>query len=249
MYHRGMNPDEFYNFENRAYTSPTVSRDETLAFADTLRDVQAKNNAQIASQTQNLGTDVSSIQGGLGGSEGYFRQRYQTIPSEVARNNLRATAQAKALNDLMTNAENQWKNRYNQAYRSAKARSSSSGGNGADGGYNQGQGSGTAEFSITSYPGTRAVGDINNNYKLYYDLETGKLTHVLNSENQPISDNDPYYGKLGDEYVSKSSQKWLDYAQRQQEAAFLDQVLDIGEAMFSPGYFIGKQIGGLFSGL
>lgn len=118
-----MNSDEYYLGENeRAYVSPTISRDEQLGFIDNLRNMIGRENQRIATQTQNLGTNVPSSLGGLTGSGSYFQQRYQTMPVENAVNQLKATAQAKALNDIMTNYEAQAKNRYTQAYRAAAAR-------------------------------------------------------------------------------------------------------------------------------
>ena len=99
-----------------------------MSFVDTLRDTVGKDTAQINAQTQALGTDVPSNLGGLTGSEGYFTQRYQTTPVEAQVNTLKATAQAKALNDLMTNYQNQLQNKYNQAYRSYQKRPRNSGG-------------------------------------------------------------------------------------------------------------------------
>lgn len=119
-----MDASEYYDFEDRRYVSPTVSRDEQLAFADNLRDVMGKNAAQINASTQALGTNIPSSMGGLTGSGSYFAQRYQTTPVESAVNTLRATAQAKALNDLMGNYEKQMANRAQQAYRRAKRRAS-----------------------------------------------------------------------------------------------------------------------------
>lgn len=195
-----MNPEEYSIFENdRAYVNPTISRDETLAFADTLKDVQAKNNAQIASQTQSLGTAVPSIQGGLGGSESYFQQRYQTIPSEVARANLRATAQAKALNDLMTNAENQYKNRYNQAYRSAKARASAGGsGTGSNDGLPANVSVTTPDgdslysagsMTMSSDEGGTGISDVEGHYVKAY-----------NANGNIVSTDDPNYAQADDGY-------------------------------------------------
>ena len=129
-----MDNSEFYDYENRRYIQPTLSRDEQLSFISTLRDIMGGNNAQINTQTRNLGTDVPSNLGGLTGSNSYFTQRYQTIPVENTVNTLKATAQAKALNDLMSNYEAQMKNRANQAYRRATRTVSSSGGSGGDGG-------------------------------------------------------------------------------------------------------------------
>lgn len=125
-----MNPEEYYDFEDRRYVSPTVSRDGQLGFINTLRDAMGKETQRIATQTENLGTNIPSDLGGLGGSNSYFTQRYQTMPVENTVANLRATAQAKALNDLMSNYEAQAKNRYQQAYRKA----SNLGGGGGGGG-------------------------------------------------------------------------------------------------------------------
>lgn len=122
-----MNDNEFYEFEDRVYSSPTVSRDEQLDFISNLRDTMGKESQRIATQTENLGTAVPSDLGGLGGSGSYFQQRYQTMPVENTVANLRATAQAKALNDLMSNYEAQAKNRYSQAYRRASNLASSGG--------------------------------------------------------------------------------------------------------------------------
>ena len=125
-----MDPSEYYDFEDRRYVNPTLSRDEQLGFVNTLRDTVGRNTAQINAQTQALGSNLPSIQGGLTGTNSYFKQRYQTIPLETQVNTLKATAQAKALNDLFTNYQNQAANRYQQAYRKASARASSSGGGG-----------------------------------------------------------------------------------------------------------------------
>lgn len=136
-----MAPNEYYTYEDRAYVTPTLSRDEQMSFVDTLRDTVGKDTAQINAQTQALGTDAPSNLGGLTGSEGYFAQRYQTTPVEAQVNTLKATAQAKALNDLMTNYQNQVQNKYNQAYRSYQKRSRSSGGYSGGGAYGGGTGS------------------------------------------------------------------------------------------------------------
>lgn len=125
-----MDPEkDYYLWENdRAYVNPTASSGEQMDFISTLRDSVGRDNVQIASQTEALRTDVPSSLGGLTGSEGYFAQRYQTAPIEAQVNTLKATAQAKALNDLLTNYKNQAANRYNQAYRNYQKRNSSVGG-------------------------------------------------------------------------------------------------------------------------
>lgn len=118
---------EYYDFEDRTYINPMLSRDEQMGFVNTLRDTVGRNTAQINAQTRALGSNLPSTQGGLTGSNGYFAQRYQTTPLETQANTLKATAQAKALNDLLNNYQAQVANRYNQAYRKASARGSSGG--------------------------------------------------------------------------------------------------------------------------
>lgn len=118
-----MNLDDFsYEQEDRRYINPQVSLDEQNAFIDNLRSVQEKNNLEIAQDTRNLGTDVPSVLGGLTGSEGYFQSRYQTPQTNELVANLRATAQAKALNDVINNELAQAKQKYNNAYKEAKKR-------------------------------------------------------------------------------------------------------------------------------
>lgn len=117
-----MNDNEFYEYEDRAYINPTLSSGEQEAFIDNLRNVQAANNAQIAQQTYNLGTEVPSNLGGLGGGEAYFTSRYQTPQVDEMVATLKTAAQAQALNDVMSNYQSQLKQRYNSAYRRAQKR-------------------------------------------------------------------------------------------------------------------------------
>lgn len=122
-----MNNDEFYTYEDRAYIQPTLSSGEQEAFISNLRDTQKQNTAQIAQQTYNLGTDVPSNLGGLGGGEAYFTSRYQTPQVNEMADTLKTAAQAQALSDIMSNYQSQLKNKYNQAYRnySKRARAAS----------------------------------------------------------------------------------------------------------------------------
>ena len=94
-----MNDNEFYTFEDRAYIQPTVSSGEQEAFINNLRDIQARNNADIAQQTRNLGTDISSNLGGLGGGEAYFNSRYQTPQVNEMVDTLKAANQAEVAQD------------------------------------------------------------------------------------------------------------------------------------------------------
>lgn len=117
-----MNNDEFYEFEDRAYVNPTLSSSEQESFINSLRDLQGQNNAQIAEQTYNLGTQVPSNLGGLGGGEAYFTSRYQTPQVGEMVSTLKSAAQAQALNDVLSNYQNQLQNQYKQAYRNAQSR-------------------------------------------------------------------------------------------------------------------------------
>ncbi len=116
-------PDnEYTEFEDRAYVNPQVSLDEQTAFINNLRQTQQANNQQIKADTYNLGTAVPSNLGGLVGGEGYWTSRYQTPQTNSMVNDLRAAAQAAALNQILQNEQAKWKNRYNKAYNANKRR-------------------------------------------------------------------------------------------------------------------------------
>lgn len=123
-----MNLDEFSTVvDDRRYIKPQVALDESNAFIENLRNTQGQRTQEIAQDTYNLGTAVPSNLGGLGGSGSYFTSRYQTPQTNEVVANLRATAQAQALNDAMNNALAQAKQRYNNAYKAARRRSSGTG--------------------------------------------------------------------------------------------------------------------------
>lgn len=113
-----LNDNEFTEVEGRSYVNPQVALDESNTFIDNLRSTQQTNNQQIQTDTYNLGTEVPSNLGGLTGGEGYFTARYQTPQTVSAVANLRAAAQATALNQALQNEQEMWKKRYNDAYRS-----------------------------------------------------------------------------------------------------------------------------------
>lgn len=117
-----MNSDEFYEYEDRAYINPTLSSGEQESFIDNLRNIQSQNNAQIAQQTYNLGTQVPSNLGGLGGGEAYFTSRYQTPQVGEMVNTLKTAAQAQALQDVMSNYQAQLKQKYQNEYKKAQKR-------------------------------------------------------------------------------------------------------------------------------
>lgn len=117
-----MEPSEFYEYEDRAYIQPTLSSGEQQAFIDNLRNIQAQNNAQIAEQTYNLGTQVPSNLGGLGGGEAYFNARYQTPQVGEMVATLKSAAQAQELSDILNNYQSQLKQKYSSAQRSYNKR-------------------------------------------------------------------------------------------------------------------------------
>lgn len=112
-----MDKSEFYEYEDRAYINPTISSGEQEAFVDTFRNIQQQNAQQISEDTYNLGTQVPSNLGGLGGGEAYFSSRYQIPQANEMVDTLKSAAQAQVLNDIMKNYQAQLKERYNQAYR------------------------------------------------------------------------------------------------------------------------------------
>ena len=113
---------EVTEVEGRTYVNPQVALGESDTFIDNLRQTQQANTQQIAQDTYNLGTAVPSNLGGLIGGEGYWTSRYQTPQTNATVANLRAAAQAKALNDVLANEQAIWKNRYQQAYRNYQKR-------------------------------------------------------------------------------------------------------------------------------
>ena len=212
-----MNPEEFYTYEDRAYVSPTISRDEQLGFVDTLRDVVNQGNEQITTQTKQLGTNVQPSRGGLTGSEGYFQQRYQTTPIEYQANTLKATAQAKALNDLMSNYAAQAKNRYQQAYRKAAKKGSGDPTSNPDdndpftpdpiedGEKYTGLGSITGDSSDSTGDGSIFSPDPEGKYGFWQD-RNGNITNT-NNPNYAQADDGLYYDISG-----VSTPLWMEFA-------------------------------------
>lgn len=117
-----MNDNEILEFEDRAYVSPTVSRDEQMEFINNYRNVLNNNVERINTQTHNLGTDVPSNLGGLTGADATFEQRYVTPNADAAVAELRAKAQETALTQSLNNLKAQMNKRYKDAYRNARIR-------------------------------------------------------------------------------------------------------------------------------
>lgn len=119
-----MNLDDFSTVvDDRRYINPQVALDESNAFIQKLRDTQSSRNEQIQRDTYNLGTAVPSNLGGLGGSQSYFNARYQTPQTNSLVADLKATAQAQALSDIMSNEVAKAKQRYSNAYKAYAKRS------------------------------------------------------------------------------------------------------------------------------
>ena len=117
--------EETFEFEGTQYVNPTTSRDEQLGFIDNLRAVQNQNNEQIKQDTYNLGTQTTSNLGGLTGAEGKWQAEYQTPQINYTVDNLKSVAQQSALNTALSNLQNAWQNRYNQAQKAYVARQNS----------------------------------------------------------------------------------------------------------------------------
>lgn len=183
--------NETVTFEDQTYVKPETSLNEQTAFIENLRANQQQNNAQIQQDTHNLGTDVPSNLGGLVGGEGYFTSRYQTPQTNSLTAELRATAQAQALNQVLQNQQAMWKNRYNDAYRAAqkRARRSGSGGGGGNttggnddnttitGGVNEHP---TEQLTPEKFYGVEgAIRSVDKDGNIIYtDPKTGAQTHV-----------------------------------------------------------------------
>lgn len=216
-----MNTDETLEFENRVYVNPDVSRNEQLAFVDTLRDLQAQKNAQIATETHNLGTDVPSNLGGLSGSEEYWQGKYQTPQTEALVANMKAVAQQSALNTALQNYQDALKEKYNQAYRNYQKRAynygmrSSSGGSSGGGSTEGGvdytdttsetyKGQGTLNVTNNKQAnGTNrvAISDPVSGYTYTWDYPIGSND---DSQRKLVNTDDPAYYRGSDGYMYRS---------------------------------------------
>lgn len=177
--------NEFTEVEGRQYINPQVSLDETTSFIDNLRSTQNQQNQEIAKQTNMLGTDIPSIKGGLIGADSYFTSRYQTPQTNAAISNLRAAAQAQALNQALANEQAMWKKRYNDAYRNYQKRAASNSSTPEietiEGIYREEDSGGTT--------GLKAVQDVNkyNKTATVYDSTAQRLDSRGTKENKKIA--------------------------------------------------------------
>lgn len=127
--------NETITFEDQIYLNPQTALDESNTFIDNLRAVQQANNQAINTDLENLGTypAAQSNLGGLLGGSGYFTSRYQVPQTVALTNDLRAAAQASALNQALQNEQAKWKQRYNKAYRNYQRRARNRYGGGGGG--------------------------------------------------------------------------------------------------------------------
>lgn len=213
-----MDLDQFSTVvDDRRYINPQVALDESNAFIQTLRDSQTQRNAEIAQDTYNLGTAVPSNLGGLGGSGSYFNARYQTPQTNTMIADLRATAQAQALNDAMNNALAQAKERYNRAYKNYTKRHS---GGGSGLGYPTTTNGGVEpDVNYNPYDGTpptnpgnpNASDYVSSDYQFYNEGnlpgQTGKFPLTVDTPNTSTS----YRDRQKSGNAIKDARDWVDY--------------------------------------
>lgn len=101
---------------------PETSRDEQMAFIDTMREIQGGQNQEIQDTTHALGSDVTPEFGGINGTNSYWLSRYQTPQTESRIATLRTAAQNSALNIALNNYLNRLQEDYNKTYRKANKR-------------------------------------------------------------------------------------------------------------------------------
>lgn len=163
--------NEYTEVEGRAYSNPQIGLDESTSFIDNLRATQGQQNQEIAEQTYNLGTAVPSVQGGLGtntpANMNYFTSRYQTPMTNSNVANLRAAAQATALNEVLANEQAIWKKRYQDAYKAYQKRNydrAKSAYYGGGGGNNGGNGDIKGGVDTINNDGSRKVASVEPAY-------------------------------------------------------------------------------------
>lgn len=207
---------ETYEFEDRTYIEPKVSRDEQLGFIDRLREIERKDLQKIATDTHNLGTDVASNLGGLSGigkpnslgisgadtgSAGIWRNRYERPQTNALVADLKATAQATALNTALNNVLKQYKNRYNQAARKAGAGGGGVGGGGDEDPYNLNVGDMLEEAIgtglVNGTKGSYFVRDSEGNIKSVVDIITDANDYIIGANTPMFS-----YGQSGETGVT-----------------------------------------------
>lgn len=187
--------NEYSEIESRYYLNPQIALDESNNFIKNLRSTQQQNTGQIARDTEQLGAAVSSNLGGLGGSTDYWMARYSTPQTVSAVANLRATAQASALNQALQNEQAKWKKRYQDAYNAYQRRAASRASGGSGGGSGEGLGLDTNENSGGGVDISQYTGGEYQSGKLYpvtdyvsdYQDASGQWWQVANPDFRDVS--------------------------------------------------------------
>lgn len=210
-----LDENEFTEVEGRSYVNPQVALDESNTFIDNLRSTQQANNQQIQTDTYNLGTAVPSNLGGLTSPSGdaglsYFTSRYQTPQTASVVADLRATAQAAALNQVLQNEQAMWQKRYNDAYRKYQKSSydksnGGTGGTGSNGGDSE-NGDSEKKTAKSQYEYDSAIKGIEGKYTVVdnagnlhiVDMITGEETVI---EPEPSTE----FGSYGNGYSGGGS--------------------------------------------
>lgn len=193
-YDKDMNENETFEFEERSYANPITSRDEQLSFIDTLRETKSKNTAQINADTYALGSQLPSNLGGLRGGEDTFIARYQTPQTNETAANLRLAAQQSALNTALSNLQNSYKKRYNDAiqnYQKRSATAANTSSSSADQYKGQVDVENPVEYPTESYirggtPGTATVQMPDGRYGIYELDANGNVGKLIQTVDRPI---------------------------------------------------------------
>ena len=193
------NDNSTFDFEDRTYINPDLSRDEQTQFIETLRGMQDRNAQEIGRETYALGTNVPSNLGGLGGAEETWNARYQEPQMNEVAAQLKTAAQQTALNNALSNYSNMLQNRYNQAYRDYQKRaySYSRKNSGGSGGNTGGTGDNGNKSTWDGEPEKEAI-----DTEKFYGIPETKMTE----DDQFYYYEDPNTGettKVSKEYMNK----------------------------------------------
>lgn len=221
--------NDYYEFENRAYVEPKVALGEMTGFIPALRETMAKNTASVNSQTQNLGTKISTNLGGLTGADSYFERRYQSPRMESTANELKSAAQLQALNTLMSNYVAQAKKRYSDAYRNAVINAKNPS-NSGDGDVVVDPETLGKAYSIT---GTDDLGgqDVSSAYPagttLARTITDGPYTYTYDQNGRVLATNNPVYARRNDGYYYDTTIKG------NSATDYIPQIVNVGSKLAS----------------
>ena len=224
--------NEYTTFEERVYGNPNLQVDETNTFIDKLRETQRQNNAEINTQTRDLGTQVPSNLGGLTGGQGYWTSRYQTPQTNSAVATLKEAARAAALKEALANEKAVWDKRYKDAYRAYQKRQSNNQNTGTTGqtvggvDYKEDPNSPTETFSLPT---------TDLNYNSLGDFIAGKGAETISY----TVDGDTYYANVHrqtgfgtDRYTGMDTSEGLSY-EGQHALDYLNKVVANGGKIYS----------------